>query len=34
MFLPGLWEALSYLIFALFRVVGAVLGSLLDLSPW
>ncbi len=34
LFSPDLWEALSYLTFALFRGVGAVLGSLLELSPW
>ncbi len=34
LFSPDLWEALSYLTVALFRGVGALLGSLLDFSQW
>jgi len=34
LFSPDFWDVLSYLVIALFRGVGALLGWLLELSPW
>jgi len=33
LFSPDIWNALSYLVVAQFRGVGALLGWLLELSP-